>query len=143
MREHGLARAGLAGQHVQAGRQAQLRLLDQQQVLDAQLLQHAAGLAAHADGSRDPPIYESVQPAAGASGAHLPAGGRGGIIGDRRARGTDTSAAVHSSANGMAASDPDPHSDPPLDAGRAACRPAALRERLDEEIDRAERHGTR
>ena len=41
VREHGLARAGLAGEHVQARRQAQLGALDQQQVLDTQLEQHA------------------------------------------------------------------------------------------------------
>ncbi len=34
VRQHRLAGAGLAGEHVQAARQAQLRLLDQQQVLD-------------------------------------------------------------------------------------------------------------
>ena len=38
--EHRLAGAGLAGEHVQPGRQPQLGLLDQQQVLDAKLLQH-------------------------------------------------------------------------------------------------------
>ena len=43
MGQHGLARAGLAGEHVQAGTEAQLGPLDQQQVLDAQLVQHAAG----------------------------------------------------------------------------------------------------
>ena len=40
VREHGLARAGLAGEDVQPARQAQLRLLDQEQILDTQLLQH-------------------------------------------------------------------------------------------------------
>ena len=40
MRQHRLARAGLTREHVQPGRQAQLRLLDQQEVLDAKLLQH-------------------------------------------------------------------------------------------------------
>ncbi len=51
--EHGLAGTGLPGEHVQPGRQAQLRPLDQQQVLDAQLRQHRAGVAVPADGSRD------------------------------------------------------------------------------------------
>ncbi|HYM53909.1 MAG TPA: GGDEF domain-containing protein, partial [Solirubrobacteraceae bacterium] len=41
----------------------------------------------------------------------------------------------------MAASDPHPRSNPPS-AERFAClSPSALRERLEEEIDRAERHG--
>ena len=42
VREHGLAGAGLAGEHVQAGTEAQARALDQQQVLDAQLSQHGS-----------------------------------------------------------------------------------------------------
>ena len=37
--EHRLAGAGLAREHVQPGRQPQLRALDQQEVLDVQLLQ--------------------------------------------------------------------------------------------------------
>jgi hypothetical protein len=41
VREHRLAGSGLAGEHVQPGRQPQLRLLDQQEILDAQLLKHA------------------------------------------------------------------------------------------------------
>ena len=40
VREHGLARAGLARQDVQPGAEPQLRPLDQQQVLDAQFFQH-------------------------------------------------------------------------------------------------------
>ena len=40
--EHGLAGARLAGEHVQAGREPQLRLLDQQQVLDTKLLEHVS-----------------------------------------------------------------------------------------------------
>ena len=35
-----LARSRLAGDHVEAGGKAQLRALDQQQVLDGELLQH-------------------------------------------------------------------------------------------------------
>ena len=50
VREHRLAGAGLAGEHVQPGRQAQLRALDQQEVLDVQLLQHTAGVPAAGDG---------------------------------------------------------------------------------------------
>ena len=38
--EHGLAGAGLAGDHVQTGAEAQLGPLDQQQVLDSQLAEH-------------------------------------------------------------------------------------------------------
>ena len=49
--EHGLARARLPGEYVQPRREAQLGPLDQQQVLDAKLAQHRAGLAARADGS--------------------------------------------------------------------------------------------
>ena len=41
VREHGLAGAGLAGEDVQPRRQLELGPLDQQQVLDAQLVQHA------------------------------------------------------------------------------------------------------
>jgi hypothetical protein len=47
--EHGLPRAGLAGHHRQAGAQAQLGALDQQQVLDAQLAEHAHGLPPGSD----------------------------------------------------------------------------------------------
>ena len=43
VREHGLARPRLAREHVEPGREAQLGPLDQQEVLDAQLFQHAAG----------------------------------------------------------------------------------------------------
>ena len=43
MGEHGLARSGLAGEHVEARREAQLGPLDQQEVLDAQLGEHAPG----------------------------------------------------------------------------------------------------
>ncbi len=61
VREHGLAGAGLAGEHVQPWRQAQLRLLDQQQILDTELLQHATwsssgrGRHRHRRGSRRAP----------------------------------------------------------------------------------------
>ena len=41
MREHGLARAGLARDGVQAGREPQFGPLDQQKVLDSQLEEHA------------------------------------------------------------------------------------------------------
>ena len=43
MGEHRLARTGLAGEDVEARTEAQLGPLDQQQVLDSQLVQHAAG----------------------------------------------------------------------------------------------------
>ena len=42
VREHGLAGPGLAREHVEPGRQAQLGPLDEQEVLDTQLFQHAA-----------------------------------------------------------------------------------------------------
>ena len=42
----------------------------------------------------------------------------------------------------MAASDPNPRSDPLQPGSGDALAPAALRERLEEEISRAERHGT-
>jgi diguanylate cyclase (GGDEF)-like protein len=42
----------------------------------------------------------------------------------------------------MAASDPHPRSDPPHSSAADCHAPAALLERLDEEIGRAERHGT-
>ena len=48
VREHGLARAGLARQHVEPGREAQLGPLDQQEVLDAQLGEHRHGVPARA-----------------------------------------------------------------------------------------------
>ena len=40
MREDRLAGAGLAGEHVEPGREAQLGALDQQEVLDAQFGEH-------------------------------------------------------------------------------------------------------
>ena len=43
----------------------------------------------------------------------------------------------------MAASDPNPRSDRLPPGGIDCLTPAALRERLEEEISRAERHGTR
>ena len=46
MRQHGLARAGLAGDHREAAARPQLGALDQQQVLDAQLQEHGACLPA-------------------------------------------------------------------------------------------------
>src|SRR5271167_3535285 len=49
---------------------------------------------------------------------------------------------VHSSANGMAASDPHPGSHPLPPGQSAGLSAQALRERLEEEINRAERHGT-
>ena len=52
MGEHGLARPGLARQHVQPGAEAQLGPLDQQQVLDAQLVEHGAGCISGARRSR-------------------------------------------------------------------------------------------
>src|SRR4029077_13767368 len=51
VREHGLARPGLAGEYVQAGRQRKLRPLDQQQVLDTQLQKHSAGVPPRTAGS--------------------------------------------------------------------------------------------
>jgi diguanylate cyclase (GGDEF)-like protein len=48
---------------------------------------------------------------------------------------------VHSPATGMAASDPETRSDRPPHGGAGPLTPAALRERLDEEIGRAERYG--
>ena len=48
--QHGLAGSGLAGNRVQAGPQAKLGPLDQEQVLDTQLVQHSTVLAAGADG---------------------------------------------------------------------------------------------
>ena len=52
VREHGLARAGLPRQHVQAAGEPQFGPLDEQEVLDAQLAEHRHGLAAAPDGSR-------------------------------------------------------------------------------------------
>ena len=49
--EHGLARAGLAGQHVEPAREPQLGPLDEQEVLDTQLAEHCHGVAAAPDGS--------------------------------------------------------------------------------------------
>ena len=49
MGEHGLAGAGLAGDRVQPLAQPQLGPLDQQQVLDPQLTQHAPCVATAAD----------------------------------------------------------------------------------------------
>src|SRR5579862_5131310 len=43
---------------------------------------------------------------------------------------------------GMAATDPTPRSDRPLQGGVECLTPVALRDRLEEEISRAERHGT-
>jgi hypothetical protein len=50
--EHGLARAGLAGQDVQAAAEGQLGPLDQQEVLYAQLVEHAARCISGARRSR-------------------------------------------------------------------------------------------
>ena len=49
--EHRLARAGLAGDRGQARPRPQLGALDQQQVLDAELQEHAAGIPARPDGA--------------------------------------------------------------------------------------------
>ena len=49
--EHGLARAGLPRQHVEAAREPQFGALDEQEVLDAQLAEHCHGVAAAPDGS--------------------------------------------------------------------------------------------
>ena len=55
MGEHGLARARLPREDVQARAEAQLGPLDQQEVLDAQLVEHASdGLPAARDGSAGP-----------------------------------------------------------------------------------------
>ena len=43
VREHGLARAGLAGDDVQPGAEPELGALDQEEVLNPQLYQHRAG----------------------------------------------------------------------------------------------------
>ncbi len=51
--EHRLAGPGLAGEDVQPRSEAQLSTLDQQQVLDAQLLQHASRCSSAGDGSRN------------------------------------------------------------------------------------------
>ena len=51
VREHGLARAGLAGDRAQARPRPQLGALDQQQVLDAQLEEHGPGISAPPDGA--------------------------------------------------------------------------------------------
>ena len=61
VREHGLARAGLAGEHVQAGPEAQLGPLDQQEVLDAQLVQHAAGCTSGSRRTGPPSRAELLQ----------------------------------------------------------------------------------
>ena len=52
MGQHGLARAGLPRQDVEARRQAQLGPLDEQEVLDAQLAQHAPGCTSAARRTR-------------------------------------------------------------------------------------------
>ena len=51
MGQHRLARAGLAGQDVEARGKSQLGAFEQQQVLDAQLVQHGPGLPGAPDGS--------------------------------------------------------------------------------------------
>ena len=51
MREHRLARARLAGDHVQPRMEQQLGALDQQQVLDPQLGEHSWVLAGRPDGA--------------------------------------------------------------------------------------------
>ncbi len=56
--------------------------------------------------------------------------------------GTDTYPDIHSSATGMAASDPYPHLSRLPSTDVQCVTSDALRERLEEEINRAERHGT-
>ena len=51
MGEHGLARPGLPREHVQPWPEAELGPLDQQEVLDAQFVEHTGGLPVGADGS--------------------------------------------------------------------------------------------
>jgi hypothetical protein len=50
VREHRLARAGLPGEDVQAGREAQLGPFDEEEVLDAQLQEHAPRMTFGSDG---------------------------------------------------------------------------------------------
>jgi diguanylate cyclase (GGDEF)-like protein len=50
---------------------------------------------------------------------------------------------VHSSATGMAAIDLNPRAEPPAQGGGGALSKSELVERLEEEISRAERHGTK
>ena len=59
--EHRLARPGLAGDRVQAGVEPELGPLDQEQVLDSKLEQHAPVLAPGADGSTRPPARGLAQ----------------------------------------------------------------------------------
>ena len=140
VREHGLARAGLAREHVQAGSQAQLGPLDQQQILYAKLLQHVRWSSS---------ARGQIAAGASAAGSRALHAGRRDLPADRwasiiwvSAAGTDACPDVHSSANGMAASDPYPHSSRLPHGGVECFSPAALRARLEEEISRAERHGT-
>ncbi len=55
--EDRLARAGLAGEDVEALSEAQLRPLEEQQVLDAQLFQHGHGVPGEPDGSSGAPQW--------------------------------------------------------------------------------------
>ncbi len=68
VREQGLARARLAGEHVQSGREPQLGPFHQQQVLRAQLVEHAACLAPAGDGpdgcQREREAYPTALPVA-------------------------------------------------------------------------------
>ena len=65
--QHRLARAGLARDRVQPGPEPQLGPLDQQQVLDAQLEQHAArSTSGAADGQYDTGVPACHGPSDGA-----------------------------------------------------------------------------
>ena len=69
VREHGLAGPGLTGDRVQARLEAQLGALDQEQVLDPQLAQHAPVVAAGADGFAPPGRARRGSAAAAAASA--------------------------------------------------------------------------
>ena len=60
VREHGLARARLPGDRVQARVERDLRALDQEQVLDTQLEEHTLRLPARADGAAPHPPVSSL-----------------------------------------------------------------------------------
>ena len=142
--EHGLARAGLACEHVQPRRETQVGPLDEQQVLDVQLVQHRAGVAADADGSaargrarRNARLRPDTLP------APLPRYVRKAYC-VWSFQGWTPKRRVHLSATRHGCQRP-------KSARSAASRRAALNrlsesallDRLEEEIGRAERHGTK
>src|SRR6202011_1456903 len=144
MRQHRLPGPRLPRQHVQPRSQAQLRALDQQEILDAKLFEHprisssACRRIARARSISRRPL---TGPDRGGARVDVASWEEGCImpVGSREGQGTS---AYTRRTQGMAATDHHQRAEPQPSGEPAWMSAAALQDRLEEEINRARRHDT-